>query len=140
MKNSKPEKINDAFTAAHIAPCGMNCRVCYAYLRSKNKCAGCRIDGFKPGYCTRCVIVHCDFLKDTASGFCFDCEKYPCLRMKQLDKRYRLKYKTSLMGNLGSIKSTGMDAFLQSESLKWRCPDCGDVVCIHNGNCVSCIK
>ncbi len=26
-----------------IAPCGMNCGLCYAYLREKNKCPGCRL-------------------------------------------------------------------------------------------------
>lgn len=25
-----------------IAPCGMNCSICMAYLREKNKCPGCR--------------------------------------------------------------------------------------------------
>ena len=25
-----------------IAPCGMNCGICYGYLREKNKCPGCR--------------------------------------------------------------------------------------------------
>jgi hypothetical protein len=28
---------------ALIAPCGMNCGVCMAYLREKNKCPGCRL-------------------------------------------------------------------------------------------------
>lgn len=27
-----------------IAPCGINCGVCNAYLRVRNKCQGCRID------------------------------------------------------------------------------------------------
>jgi hypothetical protein len=30
---------NDRFL---IAPCGMNCRICAAFLRVKNKCLGCR--------------------------------------------------------------------------------------------------
>lgn len=24
-----------------IAPCGMNCQLCYAFQREKNKCPGC---------------------------------------------------------------------------------------------------
>ncbi len=27
-----------------IAPCGMNCATCLAYLRDKNTCCGCRGD------------------------------------------------------------------------------------------------
>jgi hypothetical protein len=26
-----------------VAPCGMNCGICRAYLREKNKCPGCRV-------------------------------------------------------------------------------------------------
>lgn len=32
-----------AFEKHLIAPCGMNCGTCIAYLRDKNKCPGCRI-------------------------------------------------------------------------------------------------
>jgi hypothetical protein len=27
-----------------VAPCGMNCGICIAYLREKNKCPSCRGD------------------------------------------------------------------------------------------------
>ncbi len=30
-----------------IAPCGMNCGICLAYLRTKNVCPGCRVNDFR---------------------------------------------------------------------------------------------
>lgn len=122
----------------HIAPCGMNCSICSGYLRSKNRCAGCRIEGFKPVYCTRCIIINCSSLALTGSGFCYDCDKYPCKRLKQLDKRYRLKYSTSLLSNLEEIKTNGIKAFISSEAKKWRCPKCGGTICIHTKQCLKC--
>ena len=32
----------ETFDPDLIAPCGMNCNICMAYLREKNKCPGCR--------------------------------------------------------------------------------------------------
>jgi uncharacterized radical SAM superfamily Fe-S cluster-containing enzyme len=37
-----------------IAPCGMNCSICSAYLREKNKCPGCRLMNIE--YCKKCII------------------------------------------------------------------------------------
>ena len=43
-----------------IAPCGMNCGICYAYLREKNKCFCCHIeDPNKPKTRLNCKIKNC---------------------------------------------------------------------------------
>jgi hypothetical protein len=124
---------------ALVAPCGMNCRVCLAYLRNNNRCNGCRIeDPNKKKSSVQCVIKNCSLLAGTASNFCYDCEKYPCKRLKDLDKRYRTKYHTSFLENLGSIKTNGIEAFVKNEYDKWRCPTCGGTICIHRGFCLDC--
>jgi hypothetical protein len=91
-----------------------------------------------PSYCTRCIIRNCSYLKETHAKFCFDCPKYPCLRLRQLDKRYRLRYHTSLIENLQMIKDKGLSLFLDKEKEKWKCSRCGAMVCIHTGNCIKC--
>ena len=54
-----------------IAPCGMNCNLCYAYLREKNSCPGCRkYDNDKPDSRTRCFIKNCKTLKDKNLKYC----------------------------------------------------------------------
>ncbi|MBN1143226.1 MAG: DUF3795 domain-containing protein [Bacteroidales bacterium] len=130
-----------SFDPALIAPCGINCGTCLAYLRAKNRCGGCRIPADpKPKHCVQCSILNCVHLAETTSGFCYDCVKYPCQRMKQLDKRYRKSYNMSLLENLNLIKELGINRYIVQENAKWRCPTCGGTICVHRGYCLSCSK
>jgi hypothetical protein len=124
-----------------IAPCGMNCGICLAYLREKNKCPGCRGAGLnKPVTRSQCKIKNCStFIKDM-SLFCFECEKLPCDRLKHLDKRYRTKYQMSMIENLEQIKKVGIKKFVAAEKTRWVCSECGGIVCVHKGCCVRCGK
>jgi len=72
-----------------IAPCGINCAICLAYLRERDHCPGCRApdDGKKPS-CIRCGLKTCDSVQGTGRKYCFECESFPCARLKHLDKRY----------------------------------------------------
>jgi hypothetical protein len=121
-----------------LAPCGMNCGLCLAYLRDKNRCAGCRSESLlKPKSCKQCRIMNCESLAETNSKFCYECPKYPCIRLKQLDKRYRTKYRMSMLDNLKNIQAFGIEHFLNAEEKRWRCPTCGGTICVHRG-CLSC--
>lgn len=122
-----------------IAPCGMNCGICLAYLRDKNICKGCWGDNkYKSKSCVQCIIKNCELLSGTKSKFCYDCEKYPCRRLKQLDKRYRTKYDMSMIENLENIKSKGLDTFIKKEKVRWACAKCGGTICVHRKCCLSC--
>jgi hypothetical protein len=122
-----------------IAPCGMNCGICMAYLRVKNHCPGCRGDDTKKQISAlRCIIKNCETPKVNKSGFCYECEKYPCRRLKDLDKRYRTKYRMSMIENLEAIKSDGLAAFVATEKERWRCRACGGTVNVHRGRCAGC--
>ena len=122
-----------------IAPCGMNCSICVAYLRERNKCPGCRgPDDNKTISRTSCKIKNCTtFLKDDVQ-FCFECEDFPCKRLKQLDKRYRTRYHMSMIENLENIKKLGIVEFLENERSRWTCSKCGGTICVHRGCCYSC--
>lgn len=122
-----------------IAPCGMNCRLCRAYQREKSQCKGCRSEiGYKANSCSSCIIRNCPVIKSNKSGFCFECSKFPCLRLKQLDKRYQTKYYMSMIENLEYIKQYDIDEFLQNEEIKWTCKKCGNIVCVHKFICLVC--
>ena len=119
-----------------IATCGMNCCICIAFLREKNKCKGCRgSDKNKPITITQCKIRTCNNLN---SNFCYDCKDFPCDKLNHLDKRYRTKYHMSMIENLKFIQTNGISQFLKQEEERWKCPDCGKVICCHNGICYSC--
>ena len=121
-----------------IAPCGMNCAICLAYLRETSRCPGCRVhDTHKPKTRTNCVIKNCE-VRTIGDGFCHQCPDYPCKRLKQLDKRYRAKYAMSMIENLESIRERGLEAFIDSENERWRCAKCGGTVCVHRGYCLRC--
>jgi len=122
-----------------IAPCGMNCGTCLGYLREKNKCPGCRISSSdKAVSVKRCTVTQCSHLQTTASKFCYDCEKFPCRRIKDLDKRYSTKYRTSFIENLTMIKEEGLDRFLVFESKRRTCEHCGSVLSVHRDHCIKC--
>jgi len=127
-----------------IAPCGMNCSLCVSYQFGKfdfNK------KGFNRKYCPGCIprgkfctymANHCDLLGKGKIRFCTDCKDFPCKHLKYLDKRYSTKYHMSMIDNLDFIKEYGMEAFLEKESEKWSCTECGEVICCHNGLCFNC--
>ncbi len=123
--------------ATLIAPCGMNCALCYAYQRDKNRCDGCRSDSIPFEYCRRCVIKSCKTRLDNGWADCSVCER-PCQRLKQLDKRYRTKYGMSMLENLAAIRENGIEAFVGQQLQRWTCPDCGVVICVHHGRCMHC--
>lgn len=127
------------FESSQIAPCGMNCGTCIAFLREKNRCFGCRVQ-FSDKVKTRvnCTVKNCILLAANSSGFCYECEYFPCKRLKQLDKRYRTKYRTSFIENLLLIKEKGLDKFLAFETSRRTCPDCGATLSVHRICCLKC--
>jgi len=123
-----------------IAPCGMNCAICLGHLREKKQCQGCReIDAYELSYGRKCTIRSCQILKEKNLKVCSDiCEKFPCLRLKNLDKRYRTKYGMSMLENLENIKNIGIEKFVEQEQIRWKCPKCGELLCVHRTSCLKC--
>ncbi len=95
-----------------IASCGMNCGVCLHYLREKNKCGGCNSGRKVNGRQIKCGIMLCEEKK---GSFCFECQKFPCERLKMLDQRYQAKYGMSEIENLEYIHDKGIEGFLESQ-------------------------
>jgi hypothetical protein len=133
--------VKAAMNTQLIAACGMNCAVCLAYLRERKPCDGCRgSDTNKSPSCVRCVIRNCEHIKSSRTKLCYDCAGFPCTRLKQLDKRYRTRYAMSMLQNLESIRQIGLRSFVEKEKDRWRCGQCGGVICVHRGYCLSCRK
>jgi len=131
--------INNSNSILLIAPCGMNCTLCYAYQRIKNNCPGCRIDDeCKSFSCVNCKIKNCASFRDENKSFCYECESFPCKRLKQLDKRYRTKYNMRMIENLEYIKKNGLKKFIINENKRWACRICGENICVHKGSCLNC--
>ena len=121
-----------------IAPCGLLCDLCLGFQRSKNKCDGCNSNGNKPYHCSVCSIKNCVEKSGNDTLLCHECVKFPCRRLKDLDKRYRLKYGESPIANFNQIKMTGVLDFIEKAEEKWTCGNCGQLVCMHRSNCLNC--
>ena len=126
------------FTKDMIAPCGANCGICMAFLRTANRCFGCLTHDVSIAKVGRnCRIKMCN--KEKGFEYCYECNEYPCSLIKHLDKRYRLNYSYSMIDNLNAIKTDGIDKFLANCEKNYTC-DCGGIICIHRGYCIKCGK
>lgn len=124
-----------------IAPCGLNCGLCGAYLRRIKPCPGCKAeDENKSASCINCVIKNCRVLAAHDYKFCFKCENIPCKKLTDLDKRYRTRYSVGVFENLESIKRDGIKQFVRDEKSRWSCTRCGGVICMHTAQCSRCGK
>ena len=124
-----------------IALCGMNCRLCVAYFgytmngkKRKSQCTGCNQSN-----------KHCAFVKKRCKNpamenisYCYKCEYFPCENLEKLDKGYRERFKMSMIDNLNFIKENGINDFLKSQEEKYKCAECGGVICVHDGKCYTC--
>ena len=126
-----------------IAPCGMNCGICVAYFgytmegkKRKHSCNTCRLRE------SRCAFIkqQCEKLATKQIEYCFECAGFPCENLKTLDKRYRNIYGMSMIENLIYIKENGIEQFLKNEQERWKCPNCGGIICVHNKICYTCGK
>ena len=122
-----------------IAPCGINCSLCRAYIRDRHPCPGCRGgNGNKSDACLTCAVKNCEELNAGGHQFCHACSKFPCAELLRLDKRYRTRYGVSVIVNLERIQAVGVEFFVVEETAKWSCPKCGSLLCMHKPECVNC--
>lgn len=128
-----PEKIE----ADMFARCGMNCMVCYKHCYHKKPCAGClNSDRGKPEHCRKCRIKDCAAGKNIT--YCYECADFPCKQIKSLEKSYNSRYHASLLENSNDVKEHGMKALLEKHRRKYKCPDCGGIISLHDAECSEC--
>ena len=124
---------------ALIAPCGMNCAICMAFLRTKNKCNGCRCaNTWNPKTREECRIKNCPNLADQGRQYCYQCPDFPCQRLRNLDKRYRTRYRMSMLENLAAVQSHGAAEFMADQEKRWTCSGCGGTINVHRHSCSTC--
>lgn len=128
----------DFIDRAMVAPCGICCLVCYVHLKKRKSCPGCMSDDTekKPPRCCNCEIKACT--TDRGISHCFLCDDFPCKRIKSLDRSYKERYKTSIVGNGLAIYEKGFDAHLVDVKVRWTCTGCGGIVSLHDRICSEC--
>ncbi len=132
------------FAPELIAPCGMNCGICKAYLAYSRRvpykkgeishCSGCLIRNKNCAFIKR----DCEKLRKKEIRFCYECSDMPCEQLTKLDQYYDARYGMSMIENQKTMQEKGMEDFLRSQTEKYRCPSCGDVISVHDGKCYAC--
>jgi len=127
-----------------VAPCGMDCSTCSAYLAFLNgiprkrgrisHCRGCRPRNKQCAY----LKGQCDLLPRNKIEFCFQCGRYPCERLRHLDQRYRASYGVSPIQNLEEIRARGIETFIRNQQKRHGCATCGGMISVHNKKCFVC--
>ncbi len=120
-----------------IAPCGVNCLACSAYLSDKKPCAGCRApdEQITRKSCRNCVKKKCSFSQGLL--WCFQCPKFPCSRIKDLNKRYMQNYDVDIVQN-GIDAYKNMPVFLKEQKERFTCKLCNGVIDQHHKKCTEC--
>lgn len=125
-------------TEIYLAPCGVACRLCMAFQRKRKPCVGCLREGPKPNHCAACAIKECPEKRGDPSLSCGACGRFPCRRIRDLSKRYAAKYGEDLVALLRRREDEGLRAALDYLERRWRCPSCGDYLCMHDKACGRC--
>jgi len=126
------------------APCGFYCGTCRHYLarakglleekKLKHGCRGCRIQDKNCAW----VKKDCSLLRRKQIEFCFQCDEFPCINLKELDGRHLRDDKVSLIANLMRIKKAGAKKWLEEQAGQWRCHRCGGDICVMDKECYDC--
>lgn len=130
-------KMVDKIKNDMFAPCGMNCMVCYKHLKPQKSCKGCQSNNEnKPEHCRKCFIKDCVIEKKNT--YCFECGEFPCKQIRNLEKSYIKRYRTSLIENSMTVKNEGIESFMIKEKARWTCEMCGGIISLHDVECSEC--
>ena len=80
------------------------------------------------------IMKRCKYLPKKEVEFCFECKVFPCGNLRKLDKRYRTRFKMSMIENLEFVKENGIEEFLKNQKEKYKCHECGASSASMNAN------
>lgn len=130
-------KMPNIIETTMLAPCGINCMVCYKHCYHKKPCDGClNGDNGKPEHCRKCKIKNC--VKEKGLSYCFECFEYPCKQIKSMEKSYNSRYNVSLVKNSNVAKEIGLVEFMKLQQKEYNCSVCGGIISIHDAECSEC--
>lgn len=123
-----------------FAPCGVDCSLCYVYLGMRKngvKCVGClNGDVGKPKHCKTCRIKQC--ITDKKISYCFECETFPCQKIKSLSNSYEKGYHMNLIERGFVAKESGIENILLDDKTKFTCRNCRGTISLQDNICSEC--
>ena len=143
------------------APCGLYCGACSTYIARKRGdevalnavakriaeyrgwtikpekdlvCAGC-LSSQLAIFCLRCAIRDCAFEKGIT--YCAQCSDFPCQIIIDFNNDGR-PHHSEVLANVRRQQEMGIDAWLDEQEKRWRCPDCGCSIEWYDTKCPQC--
>lgn len=152
------KKRNDYRSVA--APCGLFCGACSIYqaanrgdsafleaaavgiaemlghtvMSDELDCQGCLSD-VRAVQCRECVLRDCATSKGLI--FCSQCSEFPCQPLIDFSND-GFAHHTEVLDNIRDQKEIGIDAWIEKQQQRWRCPDCGDPTDWYAAHCHKC--
>ncbi len=97
-----------------VAPCGLYCEECTAFLNGK--CGGCKSnEGLSKEYRKYCKIYQCSSSKNLK--ICLECKEFPCKPFDffKAEKLENSPWFLDVWSNMKQIKEVGLTAFLNKK-------------------------
>jgi len=126
---------NTPFRTTLIAPCGMDCAICMAHLRTKNPCGDC----YTPERQRRrnCPIFTCGKVK---GRYHHTCDTFPAVGLSSwTNDTGRDWHEYALRTPQRSVWMASV-AFVKNERERWTCQECGGTIDVHHWCCFSLWK
>ncbi|MCW3992246.1 MAG: DUF3795 domain-containing protein [Candidatus Bathyarchaeota archaeon] len=142
------------------APCGLFCGACSVYVAGKRgdterleqiagraaarrgrqvsltdlACDGCLSD-VTALYCGECALRHC--VLERGWAHCAQCPDFPCSQISDFNDDGR-PHHGEVLDNIRRLRDIGLDAWIEEQRGRWRCPTCGCAVEWYAGVCPDC--
>lgn len=133
------------------AYCGLYCGACEVLIAIKNKtleqkarewnrqpedlmCEGCK-SSVVNDFCSQCTFKTC--AEGKGISFCYECPEYPCKELVDFNND-QYPHHSIILKNLDSIRTNGLDAWLQNQKERWSCPKCGKEFAWYTTKCPGC--
>lgn len=131
--------------------CGLYCGACDVFLANQEDrvdaaakawgmgpeqlaCHGCN-SSIHAIYCAGCEIRDCASSKGVEH--CADCREAPCDKTLAF-RNDRHAHHSVILENQRQWRTLGRDAWLEKQTLRWQCPDCGTRFAWYDTRCKTC--
>ena len=133
-----------------VAPCGLYCGACSAYLTTQEirvgtgkakagigmQCDGCLGGGRTPAHVPKCAIRECSEAK-TKSRRCSECADFPCSRITDFNND-GMQHHSEVLTNLRQLRTMGIKDWTKYEEDRWSCPKCRTKLSWYDVECPEC--
>ena len=145
------------------APCGVYCGACSAYVAFHRgnsgrleeiarsiaerqgwkvepddlACEGCLSAELVATFCRNCSIRACAFQKGLTH--CAQCTDFACQRITDFNND-GIRHHSEVLANIRRQKEVGVNAWLDEQEKRWRCPACGGSIDWYARQCPDCFS